>query len=140
MGKDLTGARSLQRNIGNSCPTVDWGYHEQTSLQGISRKAIELCGTARVSVTEEPDAGKPHVRICMGGSSQEEFLPCLPLNFYVSSSDEFCNGKGVNGQKIPLDGSAASWPLVDWLFPFCRIAARQSSLCGSAWLRCAERI
>jgi len=35
-------------------------------------------GTARVSVTEEPDAGKPHVRICMGGSSKEEFLPCLP--------------------------------------------------------------
>ena len=37
-------------------------------------------GAARVSVTEEPDAGKPHVRICMGGSLQKEFLPCLRKN------------------------------------------------------------
>ena len=29
--------------------------------------ANKYLGTARVSVTEEPDAGKPHVRICMGG-------------------------------------------------------------------------
>ncbi len=27
---------------------------------------MELC-TASASTTEEPDAGKPHVRICMGG-------------------------------------------------------------------------
>ncbi len=37
---------------------------------------MEFC-TAKVSTTEEPDAGKPHVRICMGGSLKEEFLPLL---------------------------------------------------------------
>ena len=31
--------------------------------------------TARASITEEPDAGKPHVRICMGGFAQVKFLP-----------------------------------------------------------------
>lgn len=75
MGKVLTGARSLHRKL---MPDCRLGLDEPTFQQGISRKAIVLCGTARVSVTEEPDAGKPHVRICMGGSSQEEFLPCRP--------------------------------------------------------------
>ena len=52
-------------------------------MQGISEESAGMVvagkefGTARASVTEEPDAGKPHVRICMGGSSQGEFLPCL---------------------------------------------------------------
>jgi hypothetical protein len=31
--------------------------------------------TARASMTEEPDAGKPHVRICMGGTGKPVFLP-----------------------------------------------------------------
>jgi hypothetical protein len=35
---------------------------------------MEFC-TARASTTEEPDAGKPHVRICMGGARQLAFLP-----------------------------------------------------------------
>ena len=39
-------------------------------------RGVEL-GTARASVTEEPDAGKPHNRICMGGFPQGESLPCL---------------------------------------------------------------
>jgi hypothetical protein len=30
---------------------------------------------AEVSVTEEPDAGKPHVRDCVGGAGQPAFLP-----------------------------------------------------------------
>ena len=33
--------------------------------------------TARASTTEEPDAGKPHVRICVGGFVQMKFLPLL---------------------------------------------------------------
>ena len=30
-------------------------------------------------MTEEPDAGKPHVRICMGGSKKLGFLPLQML-------------------------------------------------------------
>jgi hypothetical protein len=41
---------------------------------------VKELGTARVSVTEEPDAGKPHVRICMGGFPQGKSLPCLTSN------------------------------------------------------------
>ncbi len=31
---------------------------------------------AEASTTEEPDAGKPHVRVCAGGAGQPAFLPC----------------------------------------------------------------
>ena len=31
--------------------------------------------TAKASTTEEPDAGKPHVRICTGGTERSVFLP-----------------------------------------------------------------
>ena len=30
---------------------------------------------AKASTTEEPDAGKLHVRVCAGGSWQQGFLP-----------------------------------------------------------------
>ena len=30
---------------------------------------------AKASTTEEPDAGKPHVRVCAGGARQRAFLP-----------------------------------------------------------------
>ena len=52
----------------------------QTSVFSKKRKpkgvvvTMELC-TARASMTEEPDAGKPHVRICMGGAEKSAFLP-----------------------------------------------------------------
>jgi len=34
-----------------------------------------LSCTAEVSTTEEPDAGKPHVRDCAGGAGQPALLP-----------------------------------------------------------------
>ncbi len=33
-----------------------------------------LAGT-EANTTEEPDAGKPHVRVCMGGIERSMFLP-----------------------------------------------------------------
>jgi len=41
-------------------------HHKQTSLQGITIRAKKSFG-ATVSTTEEPDARKPHVRVCAGG-------------------------------------------------------------------------
>ncbi len=57
---------------------------------------MEFC-TAKVSTTEEPDAGKPHVRICMGGSLKEEFLPLLFQGESVSAADNY---KKKLGQEI----------------------------------------
>ncbi|MGD8938063.1 MAG: hypothetical protein PVJ72_01715 [Gammaproteobacteria bacterium] len=38
------------------------GKHEPTSLRGIAMMYAEA------STTEEPDAGKLHVRVCLGGA------------------------------------------------------------------------
>jgi len=59
-------------------------YHVQTSLRGIAKaaglnshyrfrkEAFAPSGIgivdAEASITEEPDAGKPHVRVCVGGA------------------------------------------------------------------------
>ena len=48
-------------------------YSEKRKPKGMV-VIMELC-TASASMTEEPDAGKPHVRICMGGTAQSVFLP-----------------------------------------------------------------
>jgi hypothetical protein len=45
--------------------------HEPTSLRGLSNwtvKRVTVTVRANASATEEPDAGKPHVRDCGGGS------------------------------------------------------------------------
>jgi hypothetical protein len=47
------------------------GKHEPTSLRGLSNwtvKRATVTVRANASATEEPDAGKPHVRVCGGGS------------------------------------------------------------------------
>ena len=43
------------------------GHHVPTSLRGIANRA-EPFARAKASTTEEPDAGKLHVRVCGGGS------------------------------------------------------------------------
>lgn len=37
-------------------------------------------------------------------------LPSMPLNYYVSSGDGFCEGQGFDGMKLPLDGGGYHWP------------------------------
>jgi len=37
-------------------------------------------------------------------------LPSMPLNFYVSSGDGYCQGQGFDGNKLPLDGGGHVWP------------------------------
>jgi hypothetical protein len=47
------------------------GKHEPTSLRGLSNWTVQrvtVTVRATASATEEPDAGKPHVRVCGGGS------------------------------------------------------------------------
>jgi hypothetical protein len=63
MGKVLTGARSLQDNL---YKTVDLDKHEQNFAVRNSIAVEGITIVAEASVTEEPDAGKPHVRICAG--------------------------------------------------------------------------
>ena len=58
MGKDSTEARSLQRKLVPDI--VGSGKRKPTSLRGIANYA-------EASATEEPDAGKLHVRVCAGG-------------------------------------------------------------------------
>ncbi len=36
-------------------------------------------------------------------------LPSMPVNYYVSSAEGYCQGQGFDGNKLPLDGAAA-WP------------------------------
>ncbi len=36
-------------------------------------------------------------------------LPSMPVNYYVSSAEGYCQGQGFDGNKLPLDGSSA-WP------------------------------
>jgi len=46
--------------------------HEPTSLRAT---ALGRTAYAHASTTEEPDAGKLHVRVCAGGLWQQGFLP-----------------------------------------------------------------
>jgi hypothetical protein len=71
MGKDLTGVRSLQRKL--MPDIVGSEQHKLTSLRGIANLYPE------VSTTEEPDAGKSHVRVCTGDAGQPASLPQRPL-------------------------------------------------------------
>ena len=48
-------------------------YYGGSTSEGVCLKAL-LC-TADASTTEEPDAGKLHVRDCTGGAGQPAFLP-----------------------------------------------------------------
>jgi hypothetical protein len=68
-GKDLTEVRSPQRKLVPD--TVGPDEHEPTSLRGIAlRESISFADqpVAKASTTEEPDAGKLHVRVCAGGA------------------------------------------------------------------------
>ena len=47
------------------------GQHVPTLLRGLSNwavKRVTVTVRANASATEEPDAGKPHVRVCGGGA------------------------------------------------------------------------
>ena len=61
MVKDLTEVRNPQRKL--MPDNAGSGQHEQTSLWGIAETVL-----AEASTPEEPDAGKPHVRDCLGGT------------------------------------------------------------------------
>ena len=45
---------------------------------------------AKASTTEEPDAGKPHVRVCAGGAGQPAFLPRDNLNIHGKKAEFNC--------------------------------------------------
>jgi hypothetical protein len=68
-GQDVTAGRSPHRQL--LPDTVGPEDQEPTSLRGIANKAVcltaRLC-TAEASTTEEPDAGKLHVRDGTGGA------------------------------------------------------------------------
>ena len=49
--------------------------HEPTSLRAIAHR---VCPGAAARATEEPEAGKRHVRDCTGGVGQPAFLPWRP--------------------------------------------------------------
>ena len=67
MGKDLTEVRSPQRKL--MPDRVGSEQHKPTSLRGIAEKAQFIAEPyAEASTTEEPDAGKLHVRVCAGGA------------------------------------------------------------------------
>ncbi len=69
MGKDLMEVRSSQRKLvpdsvgsGKLEPT----FTASNSLQVKKLVTVLICADA--STTEEPDAGKLHVRVCAGGA------------------------------------------------------------------------
>ena len=68
MGKDLTEVRSPQRKLVPDTVGSDQG--KPTSLRGIAMRASDciIMTVANASTTEEPDAGKLHVRVCAGGT------------------------------------------------------------------------
>ena len=71
MGKDLTEVRSPQRQLAPDRVGLEQG--EPTFLRGIANKArsgvsLMALSCAKASMTEEPDAGKLHVRVCAGGA------------------------------------------------------------------------
>ena len=66
MGKGVTVICSLQRKLAPD--NVGPEHVEPTFLQGISKKAGRNRLSARVNITEEPGAGKPHAGICAGGA------------------------------------------------------------------------
>lgn len=66
-GKDLTEVRSPQRKF---VPDVS-GRIWQANLTVGNSKQVEMhkaITCAKASTTEEPDAGKLHVRVCAGGA------------------------------------------------------------------------
>jgi len=73
-GKPATWGRTRREHAarkGNSCRTCRAGAHEPTSLRGLAIRrcaAVWRIACAKASVTEEPDAGIPHVRDCAGGA------------------------------------------------------------------------
>ena len=67
-GKDLTEVRSEHKET--RAGHVGLEPHEQTSLRGIAiraKESMKILLDAKASTTEEPDAGKLHVRVCAGG-------------------------------------------------------------------------
>ena len=65
-GKDLTEVRSDHKET--RAGHVGLEPHEPTSLRGIANRAkMIIVLDAKASTTEEPDAGKLHVRDCAGG-------------------------------------------------------------------------
>jgi len=67
-GKDLTEVRGSQRKL--MPDIVGLEQHEPTSLRGLAiGESLETeMNRAAASMTEEPDAGKLHVRVCAGGA------------------------------------------------------------------------
>ena len=59
-GKDSTEARSPERKL---IPDMLDRNYEPTSLRAIANRVLPC---AEASATEEPDAGKLHVRVCTG--------------------------------------------------------------------------
>ena len=56
---------STQPAKGTRAGHVGLDQHEPTSLRGV---AIRPLACAKASTTEEPEAGKLHVRVCAGGA------------------------------------------------------------------------
>ncbi len=65
MGKDLTGARSLQRKL--MPDTVGSEQREPTSLRALASGGRWYIRFAEASATEEPGAEKLHAGVCAGG-------------------------------------------------------------------------
>ena len=67
-GKPTTWERSRRKHAaraGHSSRTCRTGSYESTSLRAIVNRVLPC---AEASATEEPDAGKLHVRVCTGGA------------------------------------------------------------------------
>ena len=67
-GKDLREVRGSQRKLMPDIVGLD--QHEPTSLRGLAIGDLleTVMNCAEASMTEEPDAGKLHVRVCTGGA------------------------------------------------------------------------
>src|SRR6201982_2424907 len=92
-------AESVERRAGTKGNADQQSKHRTQRAHRVAqaRERIRKVASTHFAVTHprwEPDAGKPHVRICAGGARQLASLPLRRREF------------------IPALGSVAAWPLV----------------------------
>src|ERR1700758_1629856 len=112
-------AESVERRAGTKGNADQQSTHRTQRRHRVAQalECIRKVASTHFAVTHprwEPDAGKPHVRICAGGARQLASLPLLRRREFIGAL-----------------GGGAAWPLAargGWGAPICGLGVRARAL------------